>query len=168
MFPKGDIANIGLGVYADQKHVLKPALEDLHTRIAASGQVGTDIIRYTGGAIPVGGMVKPSGKIGDSLVLLAGDAAGLTNPITGAGIAAGVMSGRLAASAAIAHLAGDCEAIDIYQEDLDDLFGASLARAVRRRKELMNKGAAQGRLSKDALRGAWIAYENYWRKDEAA
>ncbi len=168
MFPKGDVANIGLGVYADQKELLKPALESLHKRIAKTGQVGNEIIGYTGGAIPVGGMIGVSGKLGQSLVLLAGDAAGLTNPVTGAGIAAGVMSGRLAAEAIIAYLSGDAEAVDIYQEDLEDLFGASLRRAVARRKELMDLGAAQGGLSKDAMRGAWIAYEDYWRKVEAA
>lgn len=168
MFPKGDVANIGMGVYASQKDLLKPALEDLHSRIAKTGQVGTDIIGYTGGAIPVGGMIDVSGKLGESLVLLAGDAAGLTNPVTGAGIAAGVMSGRLAAEAIAAHLSGGLDSVDIYQEDLEDLFGASLRRAVTRRKELVELGASQGKLSKKAMRGAWIAYEDYWRKVKAA
>ena len=168
MFPKGDIANIGLGVYADQKELLKPALEELHERIAQTGQVGRDIISYTGGAIPVGGMIKPHGVMGGALVLLAGDAAGLTNPVTGAGIAAGVMSGRLAGEAIASHLAGDNEAVQIYEEDLEDLFGASLRRAVSRRKELVELGAKDGKLGKADMRGAWIAYDNYWRKDEAA
>ena len=167
MFPKGDVANIGLGVYPDQKHLLKPALESLHARIAATGQVGTEVTGYTGGAIPVGGMLKPDGILGGSVVLLAGDAAGLTNPITGAGIAAGVMSGRLAGEALVAHLAGEDDAIDIYAEDLEDLFGASLARAVLRRKQLMEQGAPERTLSKVALRGGWIAYDDYWRKDAA-
>jgi len=98
---------------------------------------------------------------------LAGDAAGLTNPITGAGIAAAVMSGRLAGEALVAYLSGESDAIDIYAEDLDDLFGASLARAVLRRKQLLEAGAPKGTLSKSALRGGWIAYEDYWRKDAA-
>jgi len=108
-----------------------------------------------------------TGVLGDSVVLLAGDAAGLTNPITGAGIAAGVMSGRLAGEALVAHLAGESDAVDIYTEDLGDLFGASLARAVRRRGQLLEQGAPAGTLSKSALRGGWIAYEDYWRKDAA-
>ncbi len=167
MFPKGDIANIGLGVYSSQKHLLKPALENLHARIAATGQVGTEILGYTGGAIPVGGMLKPDGKLGQTMVLLAGDAAGLTNPITGAGIAAAVMSGRLAGEALVAHLLGEADAIEIYTEDLQDLFGASLARAVLRRRQLFAQGAAEKMLSKSALRGGWIAYEDYWRRDAA-
>lgn len=167
MFPKGGVANIGLGVYPNQKHLLKPALESLHTRIAATGQVGTEISGYTGGAIPVGGMLKPTGKLGGCTVLLAGDAAGLTNPITGAGIAAAVMSGRLAGEALAAHLGGESEAVNIYEEDLQDLFGASLARAVRRREQLFEAGAPEGTLSTAALRSGWIAYEDYWRKDAA-
>jgi len=167
MFPKGDVANIGLGVYPGQKHLLKPALESLHARIAATGQVGTEVSGYTGGAIPVGGMLKPIGKLGGCTVLLAGDAAGLTNPITGAGIAAAVMSGRLAGEALVAHLSthstGENDAVEIYAEDLEDLFGASLARAVRRRLQLFEAGAPEGTLSKAALRGGWIAYEDYWR-----
>ena len=55
-------------------------------------------------------MLKPHGKLGKTLVFLAGDAAGLTNPITGAGIAAGVMSGRLAGETIAAYLAGDTDA----------------------------------------------------------
>lgn len=167
MFPKGDIANIGLGVFPNQKYLLKPALENLHKRIAETGQVALKVTGYTGGAIPVGGMLKPCGMLGDSVVLLAGDAAGLTNPITGAGIAAAVMSGRLAGEALVAHLAGESDAIDIYGEDLEDLFGASLARAVLRRRQLTEQGAPERKLSKSALRGGWIAYENYWRKDAA-
>jgi flavin-dependent dehydrogenase len=38
-------------------------------------------------------MLKPRGMLGDTLALLAGDAAGLTNAVTGAGIAAAVYSG---------------------------------------------------------------------------
>ncbi|HFB54295.1 MAG TPA: NAD(P)/FAD-dependent oxidoreductase, partial [Hellea balneolensis] len=105
MFPKGDIANIGLGVNSHQKHLLKPALESLHARIAATGQVGKEVFGYTGGAIPAGGMLRAVGHLGKTHILLAGDAAGLTNPITGAGIAAAVMSGRLAGEAIAAHFA---------------------------------------------------------------
>ncbi len=168
MFPKGDVANIGLGVYAAQKDQLKPALEDLHARIAATGQVGTQVLGYTGGAIPVGGMIRAHGVLGEVLVLLAGDAAGLTNPVTGAGITAGVMSGRLAGEAVAAHQSGEVDAVEIYAEDLEDLFGASLRRAVARRKELMDIVGDNGELDKAAMRGAWIAYDNYWRKSEAA
>ena len=53
-------------------------------------------------------------------VLLAGDAAGLANPVTGAGIAAAVMSGRLAGAAAASG------GFAAYREEIADTFGASL------------------------------------------
>ena len=166
MFPKGKIANIGLGVFSDQRHLLKPALEDLHKRIARTGQVGTTIYGFTGGAIPVGGMLEPVGALGDVPVLLVGDACGLTNPITGAGIAAAVMSGRAAGEAAGLWFGGEKEALAIYAEDLEDLFGPYLRRAVAKRKTLLAQGARERSLSKSALRGGWIAYDAYWQNEK--
>ena len=66
------------------------------------------------------------GMLGDAPVLLAGDAAGLVNPVTGAGIPAAVISGRMAGEAAAALLAGNADAAADYAEDLDDMFGVSL------------------------------------------
>ncbi len=104
-------------------------------------------------------MLKPSGMLGHTLVLLAGDAAGLTNPVTGAGIAAAVHSGRLAGEAAAAWAAGDRGAGDVYEEELDDVFRAALDRAVRRRRELLRRRRSP---DKAALRRGWIAYPEYW------
>ena len=105
----------------------------------------------TGGAIPVGGMLKPWGRLENVLVLLAGDAAGLANPVTGAGIAAAVHSGRLAGGAAATR------APEEYEQELEDLYGAALERALRRRRELLRV-----KPGKAALRRAWIAYPEYW------
>ena len=70
-------------------------------------------------------------------MLLAGDAAGLTNPVTGAGIASAVQSGALAGRAA-ADFLGDCAgAIEDYEEELGDIFDAALNRAVRRRRDVL-------------------------------
>jgi flavin-dependent dehydrogenase len=161
MFPKGDVANLGAGVDPAYKRRLKDIVARLHALLIEGGQVGSRILGLTGGLIPVGGMLKPSGALGHTLVLLAGDAAGLTNPVTGAGIAAAVHSGRLAGQAAAAWAAGDPAAGDAYEEELDDVFKAALDRAVRRRRELA--AAAAGRPpGKAALRRGWIAYPEYW------
>jgi flavin-dependent dehydrogenase len=158
MFPKGEVANLGAGVEPAFKRRLKEIVARLHASLVASGQVGSRILGLTGGPIPVGGMLKPAGALGSTLVLLAGDAAGLANPVTGAGIAAAVHSGRLAGEAAAAHAAGDATAADRYEEELDDVFRVALDRAVRRRREL----AARGAPDKAALRRGWIAYPEYW------
>jgi len=161
LFPKGEAANLGAGVDPSFKRRLKEIVARLHAAAIESGQVGARILGLTGGLIPVGGMLKPAGALGDTLVLLAGDAAGLTNPVTGAGIAAAVHSGRLAGGAAAARVAGDRAAGETYEEELEDVFRAALDRAVGRRRELA--AASAGRAPGIAeLRRGWIAYPEYW------
>jgi len=152
LFPKGAVANLGAGVSPAHKGRLKAIVDRLHRQGIREGRLGREVHARTGGAIPVGGMLKPWGRLGETLALLAGDAAGLANPVTGAGIAAAVHSGRLAGEAA-AHTAPDA-----FEEELQDVFGAALARALRRRRELLESVP-----DKAALRRAWIAYPEYWR-----
>ena len=49
-----------------------------------------------------------------------------------------------------------------WSQDLDDLFGRSLARAVVRREELLARHRAGATPSTAALRRGWIAYPEYW------
>jgi geranylgeranyl reductase family protein len=166
VFPKGNVANVGLGVDRRWKDRLKPELDSLLDWLTEQGQVGREVFRYTGGAIPVGGPVASTGALGEALVLLAGDAAGLTNPVTGAGIPAACHSGRMAGEAAAAHVAGDTDASEDYAEELDELFGASLARAVMRRQQLVDCYAID-RPDDDNLRQGWIAYPAYWARENS-
>ena len=110
LFPKGEVANLGIGLAPQWRWQLKPLLDDLHARLMGEGRVGAQISAHTGGAIPVGGMRRLVSRIGDASVLLAGDAAGLTNPVTGAGIASAVMSGHEAGVAAARLTDGDASA----------------------------------------------------------
>jgi geranylgeranyl reductase family protein len=162
LFPKGEFANLGAGVDCAHKGSLRPIVEKLHRSLREQARVGADVLEMTGGAIPVGGMLEPWGTLGDTLVLLAGDAAGLANPVTGAGIAAAVQSGTLAGEAAAAAVAGDGAAGRAYDEDIEALFGAALARGVRRRRELASATGAGALRDKAALRRGWIAYPQYW------
>jgi geranylgeranyl reductase family protein len=163
LFPKGDIANLGVGVAAAHRPRLKPVLERLRQKLIAEGRIGDAVLGHTGGAIPVGGMVRPFGLLGARAVLLAGDAAGLVNPVTGAGIAAAVISGRMAGEAAAAWLAGEGGALEDYAEQLDDYFGPALARALGRRRELLARYQEEGPGPADLRRG-WIAYPQYWER----
>jgi geranylgeranyl reductase family protein len=152
LFPKRELANLGAGVAPRHKARLKAIVARLHSNLIEEGRVGREILGLTGGAIPVGGMLKPWGRLGDTLVLLAGDAAGLAHPVTGAGIASAVHSGRLAGEAAAGAAAED------YEAELEDVYRAALERAVRRRRELMGST-----FDKAALRRGWIAYREYWQ-----
>jgi digeranylgeranylglycerophospholipid reductase len=152
LFPKAGRANLGAGVDPAHRSRLKPIVAELHERLAAADRVGREVLGLTGGAIPVGGMLRPHGALGKTAILLAGDAAGLANPVTGAGIAAAVHSGRLAGEAAAA------ETFAAYEEELEAVYRASLERALERRRELLS-----ARPGKTALRRGWIAYPEYWQ-----
>jgi digeranylgeranylglycerophospholipid reductase len=162
LFPKGDVANVGAGVDPAHKAALKDVVDDLHESLVAAGRVGGEILARTGGAIPVGGMVKPTGMLGATRVLLAGDAAGLANPVTGAGIAAAVHSGTLAGDAAADAVAGEPDALADYEDELDALFAAALSRALRRREELAHAMQTDALPRSAVLRRGWVAYPEYW------
>jgi digeranylgeranylglycerophospholipid reductase len=161
LFPKGARANLGIGASAEIRPRLKPLLDALRRRLVAAGRIGDAGARLTGGAIPVGGRLALAGAIGGMPVLLAGDAAGLTNPVTGAGIAAAAISGRLAGRAAAAWLSGCRHALAEYEEELGDIFDGALSLALARRRRVL---AAYDRGGPDAavLRAGWIAYPQYW------
>lgn len=160
LFPRDGEAHVGLGMEADAR-ALKTALDALHRRLVAEGRVAPIILRRTGGAIPVGGL---RARLTLGRVLFAGDAAGLTHPVTGAGIAAAVASGERAGAAAADWLAGDTQALADYEGELRDTFGASLARAVARRKALW-----QVRVRGDAaFRRGFTAFPEYFREPATA
>ena len=160
--PKDRVANLGAGVDPAHKGELKSIVARLHERLAAAGRVGRKVLALTGGAIPVGGALVPRARLGNVAVLLAGDAAGLANPVTGAGIASAVQSGTLAGEAAALAVQGHPEALDDYADELDALFGAALVRALHRREELLAAGA---RPSPADFRRSWIAYPEYWENN---
>ncbi len=160
LFPKGRLANIGLGLASHARAGLRPLLTALHAELVAAGRVGAAVRGLTGGAIPVGGRLPAVRRIGGVPALLAGDAAGLANPVTGAGIASAVQSGTLAGAAAASWLGGNPAALDAYEEELADTFDAALHRARARRAGLL--AAYPGQPTADALRAGWVGYPQYW------
>jgi digeranylgeranylglycerophospholipid reductase len=162
LFPKGAVANVGLGVAIEGRLHLKPLLTALCIRLADERRIGTKIFALTGGAIPVGGRLRAVGRLGRTAVLLAGDAAGLTNPVTGAGIASAVQSGALAGRTAVDLLSGRSQAPDEYEDELSDVFDAALARALKRRRAVLACYAGGGTPDARALRDGWIASPHYW------
>jgi geranylgeranyl reductase family protein len=162
LFPKREVANLGIGVVPAAKRRLKPLLDGRLRQLAAEGRVGAEILGFTGGPIPVGGLLEVRGQLGRTAVLLAGDAAGLTNPVTGAGINAAVVSGGLAGQAAGRWLDGARHTLEDYADEVAELFKGALDRAVRRRRELLRSYEVGSGPSAAALRRGWIAYPEYW------
>ena len=158
-FPKGDTANMGVGVSramgGDPRQALEHFLESL--RVAPG-----DIIGRTAGPVPSGGLVSQPAR---GNILLAGDAAGLAHPITGAGILAAVISGELAGCAAGSAVeSADLGRLAAYAEDLDGYLGGSLRHALARREQLDAEWCDDPGALADSLRETWIAFRAYGRR----
>jgi digeranylgeranylglycerophospholipid reductase len=165
LFPKGATANLGLGMDSRLTRDLKQPLDRLHAMLVAEGRLDPEILARTGGPIPVGGMRS---SLAERNVAFVGDAAGLTHPITGAGIAAAIISGEYAGESAARYCAGDAEAWRAYEEEIRDQFETSLARAVARRRWLVSRWKSADARSDGFHRRAWIAFPEYFRDAEAS
>ncbi|MEQ1666847.1 MAG: NAD(P)/FAD-dependent oxidoreductase [Sulfuriferula sp.] len=160
LFPKGEWANLGLGLDKRFTADMKKPLDELHRQLVAQGLVGEEITYRTGGAIPVGGL-REQLVIGN--IMFTGDAAGLTHPITGAGIAAAVISGERAGQAAVANLVNhDADALADFEEDVRDQFEVAVSRAVARRKWLDQHWLTEAAQTDDLHRKSWIAFPDYF------
>lgn len=159
LFPKNDVANLGLGLDRRFADDLKQPLDALHRALVAQGRVGTEILARTGGLIPVGGL---RARLVEGRTLFVGDAAGLTHPVTGAGISAAVVSGQRAGRAAADWLHGSAGAFDDFEEDVRDQFEAGIDRALAVRAELESVWNTP-RAGDDAVhRRGWIAFREYF------
>lgn len=165
LFPKGDWANLGLGADRAFEDDLKTPLDALHRQLVEAGLLGETIRFRTGGAIPVGGLRE---RLYEGRVVFVGDAAGLTHPITGAGIAAAVVSGERAGIAAAELLnEGAEDALADYEEDIRDQYEASLERAVERRAYLKRHWRKPSAHEDAVMRGGWIAFDEYFKASSA-
>ncbi|HIQ48403.1 MAG TPA: NAD(P)/FAD-dependent oxidoreductase [Aquifex aeolicus] len=148
IFPKGDIANVGVGIDLDYRlnvvEVLNKFVKELEDFIYIK-----TILGRTGGFIPGEGIVKPlRGKF-----LLVGDAGGFCHPITGGGIANAVITGDMAGRAI---LEGE---IKEYEEESMDTLGQSINRAAEKRRRFMKEwDNLEFRIPK-----TWIAFEEYYK-----
>jgi len=159
LFPKGRLANLGLGADRHFEPDLKAPLEHLHAELVRQGRVDAEVLQRTGGAIPVGGLRK---NLHWKHVLFVGDAGGFTHPITGAGIAAAVQSGERAGLATAEYMAGAEHALDAYDEDMREQYGPTLTRAVKRRAYLAGHWRQAAANDDRVQRRGWIAFEEYY------
>ena len=158
LFPVGGEANVGVGRKRRKgsDETIGRALERFVLRLAEQGRVEPRPIRTTGGWIPA----EPVRKVTRVNVLLVGDAAGHTHPVTGAGVSQAVIGGRMAGKwAARAVEAGDMSLLGAYEEEWCDLFGDVQERAYSRRKSL--EEGWDDRLE-TAVKTSWIAFREYY------
>lgn len=131
LFPRGRAANLGLGCRVQAKP--QKRLDELRARLIELGLILPGVLALAGGAIPVGG---PRAEMFQGRVLLAGDAAGLTHAVTGAGIPQAIFSGAEAGKAAARLAGGQNEAGEDYQNEVVARYGSHLARGLAARQEM--------------------------------
>jgi menaquinone-9 beta-reductase len=135
-------ANVGIGVGMGtrrQAASLRADLARFCAMLRSAGDLAADAQHggVTGGWLRMGGTGTPAAA---GNLLLAGDAAGLINPLQGEGIGPGMVSGRLAAECLLAG--GPGAAAAAYTEAVRDTFGrympgaAALQAALLRRPRL--------------------------------
>jgi len=157
LFPKGDTANVGVGVSRAMGGDPRAALAHLLDRL---GLAEGAIVGRTGGRVPTGGEV---GALVAGDVLLAGDAAGQTHPVTGAGVASAVIGGTLAGEAAAGAVkAGDLSLLHSYEDEWSVMRGP-LRHALARRQYLDQHWSDDPVRLSALLRETWIAFKAYGR-----
>ncbi|HID61806.1 MAG TPA: NAD(P)/FAD-dependent oxidoreductase [Anaerolineae bacterium] len=160
LFPKGQVANVGVGVGLRFKRDPREALGHLLDRLKINPQA---VIGYTGGLIPSGG---PPERTWEENIILVGDAAGQTHPITGAGVAHACLCGQLAGKAAArAALHSDLSLLGEYEQEWRDFLGGILAHALARRRELDKSWSDEPVALARALRENWVAFPAYGRRE---
>ncbi len=98
IFPKGNTANVGLGVIDKKKKAIDYLNEFIENPILEGRLKDATPVEFKCGGAPVGGPIEKT--VGDSIMVV-GDAAGQISPLSGGGIylamSCGTMAGKVAA-----------------------------------------------------------------------
>jgi len=161
VFPKGRTANIGIGMRmkrgARRMDHLKQALDAFVGRLVKAGKVLNEKpTSIQAGSIPVGGPLRSQ----SDMIIMAGDAAGQTDPITGAGIPQAVVCGAIAGRTAARTLQReDLKDIMKYEATWRKIYGDPLDRAVRKRQLMESNWDSLD----SVIRHCWPAFREYYR-----
>ena len=131
VFPKGDHLNVGVGAWKYAAFTLRPKLAGLCRRYGFDPKA---VEGLRGHHLPVR---LPGSTIAKGPVALAGDAAGLIDPLSGEGIHMAFESGRLAARATLKLLSGEAPDLTLYQRAVDRRLQPELTLA-RKLQELFH------------------------------
>lgn len=155
LFPKGEGANVGVGVSRLHKEKLPNLLQQFVRDLAAQGKIlDTLPSAQTGGLIPVGG---PLVMTQAENILLAGDAGGFTHPVTGGGIMPAIVSGEIAGTcAAQAIVNHDLGLLSRYPQQWQALLGGFLERAKRKRNDLNTYWSEDREQFAALIKRAWV------------
>lgn len=154
-FPKGERANVGVGVSLSHKNKLPQLIHEFICDLAASGKISNiQPAAKTGGLAPVGGplAITQAGNM-----LLTGDAGGYTHPVTAGGIMTAIVTGEIAGKcAAQAIVNHDISLLSHYPEQWKSLLGGFLDRAALKRKDMDFHWTDHREQFEALIKRAWI------------
>jgi len=160
LFPKGRLANVGIGIKGSKDFktsILIEVLNEFSDSLRKMGKIVNTPLSFTSGLIPIGGPLR---KTVIDNIILTGDAAGQIHPITGGGIPQAVICG---------HIAGKIAAQSVKEENLDILYdyekmwqriyGKELERAQKQRKLFESNWK---RLDFNLIKKCWPSFREYY------
>lgn len=162
LFPKGRIANVGVGIISEKASALLETLHSFLRRLHGMGKLSRPaVVGKTGGFVPC--QSRPRTVFGK--ILFVGDAAGQTHPITGAGILHAVMAGQIAGRIAAETIEGDQpDHLADYERQWRSLFGDTLLYGAHRRAILEREWKASGRDFENLIKRTWVGFKAYHRE----
>ncbi len=162
LFPKGSTANLGLGMITGTDITPAKALHDLSDLLTKTGLTKAGWLARTGGLIPCQGIRFPLVK---DNVLFCGDAAGLTHPITGAGISQAVYSGNLAGECVVKALkSNEMSRVKEYDNIILSKYGAVFAHALSKRTHLVKFWENED--FSELCERTWISFKGYKKREK--
>lgn len=130
IYPTGDdSAKVGVGIIEGNPQRF---LEDFISRSPFAQRLDGKRTEYVAGALPISGLRE---KLCFGNVLLAGDSAGMADPVTGAGINNAMLAGEIAGKTIVKALErNDMGILPEYETKTRRLLGKPLARGLEKRK----------------------------------
>jgi len=162
LFPKKDSLNIGIAVSIDS--VKKDGIKNIYSKFK-NELIKKKIINgrekqnnCISGLVPVCGKRQVISK---NNIILIGDAAGLCNPITGAGNFNAAASAKVVSEFIDKALkSGNYTILMQINEEFKDYFGRSLDHA-REKRIILEKNWLKNDFN-DLIKKTWISFKDYW------
>jgi len=160
-FPKGNRANIGIGITSLKFRNLSKLLNQFLGNLKNLGKLPrVEILSKTGGLIPC----ETRKRIYHNNILLVGDAAGHAHPITGAGIFNAIVGGEIAGRiSAEAIQKGDLNHLKNYEIEWEGIFGKALAYGSTKRSFLEDNWNNSEIDFQSLIRSSWIGFKEYYK-----
>lgn len=162
-FPKDGVINVGVGIRYGKKISIKDKVKELTNTLIEKGYIDKTSrpLGFTGGLIPIGGFLPVMGK---SNILLVGDAAGATHPITGGGIANAILTGEMAGESVVKFIKGRTRNLaQDYQKNVIGFLGGTIEHANNKRVYMETNWDTED--FQRLISKSWIAFGDYGKKD---